>query len=277
MANQSDEFLWKNDRIMEPIPFYQERLLSGLEQKKLQNPSYSLRAFARDLDIDFSLLSKVLKGKRPLSFSTASLAVKLLKLDPKEKTLFMESICQTRSSLDDIKIAPAGSYVMLDESHFKAIAEWEHYAVLSLFDLEGFKPSVVSVSNYLGTTLERADDVIKTLLNCGLLAFDTDFNLIKSVPVVRTTEDTKSRALFESHLETLELGKKKLQEIEVDFRDFSSTTLAIDLEKLPEAKGIIREFRQKMMALLKTGQKKEIYQLAIQFYPLTNLKREQSK
>lgn len=70
-------------------------------------------------------------------------------------------------------------------------------------------------------------------------------------------------------METLEIGKNKLEEIEVELRDFSSATVAIDLEKLPEAKTIIREFRQKMSALLRDGEKTDVYQLAIQFYPLT--------
>jgi hypothetical protein len=70
------------------------------------------------------------------------------------------------------------------------------------------------------------------------------------------------------HLETLDQGKEKL-ELDVELRDFSSIMLAIDPEKLPEAKTIIREFRQKMASLLKHGHRSEVYQLAIQFYPLT--------
>ena len=45
--------------------------------------------------------------------------------------------------------------------------------------------------------------------------------------------------------------------------------LAIDLSKLPEAKTIIREFRRKMATLLRDGKKTDVYQLGIQFYPLT--------
>ena len=73
-----------------------------------------------------------------------------------------------------------------------------------------------------------------------------------------------------THLEELELAKNKLKEIEKDLRDFSSSTYALDPEKMDEAKTIIREFRQKMGALLKSGEKKEVYMLAIQFYPLTD-------
>ena len=68
------------------------------------------------------------------------------------------------------------------------------------------------------------------------------------------------------------MGKHKLKEIGVELRDFSAMTIALDLEKLPEAKTIIREFRQKMGTLLRNGNKTEVYQLAIQLYPLSNIK-----
>lgn len=51
-------------------------------------------------------------------------------------------------------------------------------------------------------------------------------------------------------------------------------TMALSLNKVPEAKTIIREFRQKMSALLKDGYKTDVYQMAIQFYPLTNTKKQ---
>ncbi|MNL64824.1 hypothetical protein D3C87_1890770 [compost metagenome] len=73
------------------------------------------------------------------------------------------------------------------------------------------------------------------------------------------------------------MGKAKLDEVDMMLRDFSSTTLAIDLDKLTEAKTIIREFRQKMSALLRDGNKTDVYQLAIQFYPLTHPSLKESE
>lgn len=49
----------KNDFIL--------HLQCELERKKNNNPHYSLRAFARDLGIEASLLSKILRGKAPLT------------------------------------------------------------------------------------------------------------------------------------------------------------------------------------------------------------------
>lgn len=43
---------------------FSQNLLMLISEKKKQNHRYSLRALARDLDIDQSNLSKILKGKR---------------------------------------------------------------------------------------------------------------------------------------------------------------------------------------------------------------------
>ena len=43
-----------------------ERLAQELTRRSAVNPRYSLRAFARHLDIDHSSLSQVLRAKRPL-------------------------------------------------------------------------------------------------------------------------------------------------------------------------------------------------------------------
>ncbi|MDD4973477.1 MAG: DUF4423 domain-containing protein [Bacteriovorax sp.] len=146
-------------------------------------------------------------------------------------------------------------------------------AVITLFDVDGFNAEVSEISIRLGITKNRTEVVLNNLLTCGLVKKTDEGNLIKAHAKIRTTEDVTSQALKDSHLETLKMGKNKLEEIEIELRDFSAMTIAMDLERMPEVKTIIREFRQKLSALLRDGQKTDVCQLAIQFYPLTkNLK-----
>lgn len=252
--------------------YYINKLKDGLCVRQQGNPRYSLRAFARDLNVDSSTLSQIMNGKRPIPAKIARDVARKLELDPKETTLFVESINRSQTSIDDIKIAPLDQRFMLDESYFKVIAEWEHYAVLDLFELEDFKPTIEYVEKKLNLTNSRALQVLANLEVCGLLVKEKS-GYKKSHPDIRTTEDSRGEALNQAHLEELELAAVKLKEIEKEFRDFSSATYALDPEKMDEAKTIIREFRQKMGSLLKTGEKKEVYMLAIQFYPLTDLSK----
>jgi uncharacterized protein (TIGR02147 family) len=253
--------------------FYINKLKEDLSQRQKHNPSYSLRAYAKHLDVHSSTLSQVIKGKRSLPLKNAMKIASKLNLGPKDRTLFLESLYQSKTSIDDIKINENDDRFMIDESYAKVIAEWEHYAVITLFDVTEFTGEINDICNRLGISQLRAEVVVHNLLICGLIKKSETGVLVKSYSQIRTTEDVSSQVLKDSHKETLEMGINKLEEIEVDFRDFSAMTIAMDLEKLPEAKTIIREFRQKMSALLRDGHKTDVYNLAIQFYPLTKLKK----
>ncbi len=249
-------------------PYYLMKMKEVFSLKQRENSSYSLRAFARDLDIHPSTMSQIINGNRSLPYKDSSHVVNKLKLNPKERTLFMESLMRKKTSLDAIKIEALDQRFMLDESYYKIIAEWEHFAVLDLFELVDFDPTPEGIMAKIDVTANRAHVVLNNLKTCGLLE-EREGCLVKVHEDIRTTEDIASRALRDSHVETMKMGIQKLEEIEIELRDFSSTTVGLDIDKLPEAKTIIREFRQKMSALLKEGHKTEVYQLAIQFYPLT--------
>lgn len=248
--------------------YYIAKIKEDLSLKQRNNPQYSLRSYARFLGLHSSTLSQIIKGKRPLPLKDLNNVISKLGLDPKEKTLFVESLHRTKTKIDDITISEVDERYFLDESYHRIISEWEHYVTLDLFDLDNFSMSVEEVSRRLGITMTRADVVINNLITCGLLVHKNG-ELVKAHSNIRTTEDITSQALKEAHIENLELAKQKLEEIEVELRDFSAVTMAMDLKKLPEAKTIIREFRKKMAALLRDGDMTEVYQLAIQFYPMT--------
>lgn len=251
--------------------FYINKIKEDLSLKQRANPQYSLRAYAKHLGVHSSTLSQVLTGKRGLPIKNAAAVASKLNLGPKERTLFLESLYQLKTSIDDIKLDQNDERFMLDESYAKVIAEWEHYAVITLFDVDGFNADAKEISDRLAISINRAEVVLNNLLTCGLVK-TTDGKLIKSHPKIRTTEDVTFQALKDSHMEALEMGKNKLEEIAVELRDFSTMTIAMDLERMPEVKTIIREFRQKLSVLLRDGKKKDVCQLAIQFYPLTQIK-----
>jgi uncharacterized protein (TIGR02147 family) len=249
--------------------YYINKLKEDLSLKQRANPHYSLRAYATHLEMHSSTLSQVISGKRSLPLKNASTVASKLNLGPKERTLFLESLYKLKTNLDEIKVDANDDRFMLDESYSKVIAEWEHYALITLFDVDGFTASIDQISERLGITKNRSEVVLNNLLNCGLVSKTDEGSFIKTHAKVRTTEDVQSQALKESHMETLELGKIKLEEIAVELRDFSAMTVAMDLKRMPEVKTIIREFRQKLSALLRDGQKTDVCQLSIQFYPLT--------
>jgi uncharacterized protein (TIGR02147 family) len=249
-------------------PYYIEKIKEYFAHKQNINPRYSLRALARDFELNPATLSLMFQRKRSLTVRSASLIATKMNLNSNEKEIFIESL-KTRLKIDSIKIKPYNDNFIIDNSQYKVIAEWEHYAVLTLFDLSDFRPTPESISQRLNLDLERVEEVIANLKESGLIVEKTG-HLMKSYPNIRTTESVRSKALRDSHEENLALAARKIHEVKMDFRDFSSMMIAIDPDKMSEAKTIIKEFRLKMESLMEKGHKREVYQLAIQFYPISH-------
>ncbi len=70
---------------------YRLILKSKLESRKIKNKRYSLRAFARDLDIDASYLAKINSGKVLLSVDLAAQIANKLNLSQDKYTQFILS------------------------------------------------------------------------------------------------------------------------------------------------------------------------------------------
>lgn len=254
--------------------YYITVLRDELCNRQRRNSSYSLRSYARDIGVHAGSLSQILKGQRSLPFNKAKTVLEELSLADDQRTLFLESFYRSKTNIDHIEIEELDTRYVVDKANYEVLAQWEHFAVMEMFELSNFSVSLKSVEEKLKISFLRAKQVMENLLKAGLIKEVEGGGFLPLHEGVRTTEDINSRALRDSHLETMDMGKEKLKDIEVELRDFSSTTLALDLEKLPEAKTIIREFRQKMSALLRDGNKTEIYQLAVQFFPLTEKEQE---
>src|SRR5262249_6676984 len=63
-----------------------------LARKTSRNPSYSLRAFARDLRVSHTYLSLVMSGKKTLAPKRAILFPRLLGLDSREEEAFLAAV-----------------------------------------------------------------------------------------------------------------------------------------------------------------------------------------
>lgn len=248
---------------------YLSRLQSELEKRKSKNSSYSLRSFARDLGINPAALSLILRKKRHIPKNQFDHVVSKIELSPEEETLFKESF-ENRHKMN-IEESDFDDQFILGEEYYSIIAEWEHYAVLSLTEVKGFQPRPEYIAKRLGISIERTLEVLETLEINGLInRKDNEITLTHNV--YRTTEDISSQALNASHLQTLDMAKSRLTETSPILRDYSSETFALGEEEIQQIKNLIRELGTKASkTAFKSPNKKHVYQLAVQFFPITKV------
>lgn len=215
-----------------------------------RNPRYSLRAFARNLEVDPSTLSQVLSGKRALS--KVAMETWASKLSARAQDLQFLS-----------------SYVPMQVDTFAAISDWYHYALLELTCVSGFEDDPKWIAKRLSITVEEAKAARDRLLRLGLL-------LPEAGSVVKSARHMTNAGLVNTSAAHRELQRqvvgKALHAIDDcarEEKDITSMTMAIDITQIDKARELIRKFRHDMCELLEEGDPSRVYNLAIQLYPVS--------
>lgn len=225
-----------------------------------KNPNYSLRAFARTLNMDSSTLSAILRGKRSLSFKMAKRLM---------DTLEVESLMRLKLAGSFLSVEnPAQNFFQVDEDTINAISGWEHFALLSLFQTNDTKPSAKWAAMRLGISIGQTIAALDRLERLNLISRKGNPWKVTHQKLT-TSHDLPSSALRKVHKEYIAKAVDSIESIDVSSRDITGSTMAINKNKLKEAKELIRDFRRNMATLLETGKKSEVYRLNIQFFPLT--------
>ena len=243
-----------------------------------KNSSYSLRSFAKKVDVHVGALSSIMNGKRNVSRELAERITRRLLLDPQKRTELLEMFPVKRSyKRADVEEKKSPRYMEMESSQFKLISEWEHYAVLSLMNCEDFSDDVTWISKRLGITEPRVLEVLRRLLDIQLIKRNAEDKLVRVHSSIRSSDDTVNLSLRKSHEVTLDLAKESLNRDSVHERDFTYVTMAIDPRNISEAKERIRQFQDELSDLLESGDRTEVYRFSTQLIPLTKLKQSKDK
>lgn len=257
-------------------PYFAEKIDQALKNKQVVNARYSLRAFARSLNIQPAILSDVIRGKRTLPEKTAIEIADKLNLEGKEKDSFLASNLTAKSSIWKSVSTPTSSYYNLNENLMRRlIEEWQHSYIFTLFELDGFQENKAWWEDNTGFSYEKVLESLKLLESLGFLERDPDTgHFVKVVKAVRSTKDLASPSLKNYHKNILNLASKKIDELDVDKRFFGASSFAMSKERLSEAKELIRNFKREFVKLMQKGPKDTVYQINIQFFPLSDEKIE---
>jgi uncharacterized protein (TIGR02147 family) len=270
---------------MPSTPFYMSCLEQELANRCEKNSRYSMRAFARALDIAPGPLSQILSQKRVPSYKMARQMLRCIELTPEDQKRFLASIAEAHHQRGLTRMNPffralASSMspetqsrlpippVDLSIDHFRIIGDWYHYAILFLTYVDGFDPSPKWIASQLGISESEAKLGVERLLSVGMLkrkgkklvSFQQNF----------TTADKHltTPALRKRQRQILEKAIYSLENDPIETRNFSAMTMAIDEAKIPAAKEKIEKFTQELSEFLESGRKNRVYELSVCLFPL---------
>ena len=218
----------------------QKVLHERLNELRTKNPQYSTRAFAKKLGISSGAMSEILNGTRVVSRKIATRFCDRLLLDPVERSQVLGEFPESKKTL---RANPEVlHYLKLSMDQFKMMSEWYYFAILSLMQTADFVADIAWVAQRLGLTKTTATQAVDRLCRLNVIKIEADGRWTRSSSGHRTTDDFANLSIQKAHTETLEMSLKALENRPVEERDFTSLTLPLDYEDLPEAKQMIRKF-----------------------------------
>lgn len=252
-------------------------LTNALQSRRDKNPSYSLRAFAKHLDISPSLLSNLLRGSKGISEQKAAQMAKKLQLSKDLSKIFVLSAvgAHDRSAtkrkdaaqeLAKLQTRKANTKV-ISESEMNILRSWHYLTLLELLELPECEHSVTWLARKLGLTTMATDKMIDQLLSLKMIQY-TDEKYSSVYGETQSEFDTQSEATVDFHRSILAEAQKAIKRDEITKREYISMTLAFDIAKMEEAKESIRDFQEKFAAKFydKDGDNNSVYQLSMQFF-----------
>lgn len=261
-----------------PVTDYRMILKGELDSRCAQNPRYSLRAFARDLNLAPSRLSEILNKKQGLSRKAADKIADHLGYRNDEKEYFLDLVSSNHArSKREREVARIrllkhhkenDAFYQLKVDTFKIISDWYHLGILELVGVVGFQSDPRWIAKKLKITPIQAELAIERLIRVRLLARRGDC-LMATTNTGWIQSEVPSESIRKFHRQILQKASDAILEQPLEEREFTSNILTINREDLPKAKEDIRKFQQRFCADLKESEAREhLYCLAIQFFSL---------
>lgn len=235
--------------------------------RKNRNPNFSMRSFAKWLDVSPAQLSQMLSGKRIITLKTLKKLSNRLDLSPIERQEMINSVSTLNLGGDSDKKAN------FSEDQFKLIADWHHFAILSLTKIKGASADPRWIAQRLGISVSVAAEAVMRLERMGILRTKPHFEQIGD-PIEMISE-VPSGAIQKYHKQNLNLAMEKLETVPVEFRQFQSVSINMNLKKIKLFKKHIDEFLNLAMQQSKKDAGEEVYNLNVQLFPVTKLKENE--
>ncbi len=237
-----------------------EYLRVDFQERSQKNGSFSLRSYARMLAISPTHLSLILAKKRKVSAASAIKIANQLGVSPSE-TLFRLNPNESPQEKSEY----ARTQIPMED--FKLISRWYHFAILGLAELKSNVADGSWIADKLGISEVIATEAFHTMVKAGYLRLERGQFRVQQT--VETKSDVSSAEVRKYHKQVLHLASLKIEDVEMAQREFLSMTLAINPRNIQAAKEMIRKFKNQFANEQEGPNMKEVYQLNIQFFPVT--------
>lgn len=229
------------------------------EERSFLNATYSLRAFARDLNVSPSTLSEILNRKKGLSLKLAMSVANKLKMPSWEKEYFCDLVSKENSKSSRIRNdaikrlkdrSRENDLKILNHKAIRALTSWTDLAILELTNLKQFENSITWIAKQLNIEESSAKLSVERLIEAKLLKIDKVSGKWSDIsPLFSTTDGVPSESIRRLHKTILFLALQKLESVDNESRSVKSIVFSLSNSQIPKAKKIIDNAIGEIVAL----------------------------
>ncbi|MDG0815805.1 TIGR02147 family protein [Bdellovibrio svalbardensis] len=245
-----------------------EFLTNEFEKRKNRNIRYSLRAFAKSLNIDAGALLRIMNNKRNATPSTALILLKNLNASQViQNEILMELNSRNASSKKSKKMEMNTFFNHEFEKYFDIL----HIHTMEALNLKQFQSveQTSALAEALGVSLSRTNEAINQLIDLGAVRikngqYDVLYKSFSTVPIGFTSDKRKRL-----QKEFLKKAIDAIDDIPFELRDHSTLTIPISRKDLAAIKLILKNARLRINSLSeKRSKRDQLYNLSLALYPV---------
>lgn len=254
--------------------------------QKRKNPAFSYRFFALKARINSSgLLKNVIDGKRGLGRGLIVRCAEAMKLKKRESEYFeclvdfneARTVEEKRIFFERLLSLRKPEVHQVQASQFEFYTKWYYSAIRELIGVQAFRGDYAALARALDPAIrpEQAEKAVRLLEELGLILRDPDGRYRQAQPLISTGPEVESLSVANYQIACLDLAREALDRHDAAVRDLSTLTLSLSREGFAAFKEEIVAFRKKLLALERRFHVPDrVYQLNMQFFPLTRLPPE---
>lgn len=243
-------------------------VIEHYQELKTKNPSFSIRSFAKFLDVDQSFLSKVLKGKKGLS-----------------KRLFVKITNRLNFSADRVNSiieSTAGRlvYRSMENEFYNEANDWLCYAIVELGKTRAQGMTVKEIAEYFGATEVAVENVLSKLKKFNLVENENVSNWrVKTVSTLPQDFAKSSEARKRLQQQFLKLSYNSISRQDLGSRINLGLTISIPKDKFEQAKERLISFCSSFADEFQPNEQEntakvnpdEVYQLCLSLFTLKGI------
>ena len=258
-------------------------LSAVLKERKSQNSSYSLRAFARDLGLSPTTTSHFLNSKIKITPKIMSQIVSSLKLPKKQERYFKLLATFEGTKSEDVRIellsqlktySKVWTVVESAKSHqWNLLEHWFILPVLEFLPIIRKKTEIKEIAKRLNLKIEDVEMSIEALIQSGIVFENSEGQYLRTNKQIIFDSAQPDLGLQSFHRQMLMKARSALVEQDNHEKFVGSETFAVASENISEIKEILETCFQQVLAICQKPQNPtDVYHLGIQMFNLTSRK-----